>query len=169
MKTALLLLFIFLSGFALPLGQIPLHVNLEGDNGGALDGTPWHSQTLKEKVRILFYVDPDEKDTNNDLAQALKAEQFNREHYGSVAIINMAATWLPNFAISASLESKQERYPDTLYVKDMNKHLLSQWQLEDDASNVLLFDKKGRLLYQSSGYQDTEAIAKIIALIKENL
>jgi len=54
------------------------------------------------KVYVLFYVDPDEKDTNNEASDALDREKFPSEKFQTVGIINMAATWLPNFAISSA-------------------------------------------------------------------
>ncbi len=169
MKTLYTLLLVPILAAALEVGAPPLHVSLEGDTGGALDGSAWSSDMLQGKVHILFYVDPDEKETNNDLSEALKAKTFERERFGSVAIVNMAATWLPNFAIAASLESKQKRYPNTLYVKDMHKHLVSEWGLADDSSDVLLFDREGNLRYLHEGKLDEKQIETLISLIEELL
>ncbi|MEA1918303.1 MAG: YtfJ family protein [Campylobacterota bacterium] len=169
MKKTLTLLLTPLMALALELGSVPLHVSLEGDNGGRLDGMAWSSEMLKEKVYILFYVDPDEKDTNNDLSNALKAKAFDRSKFNSVAIINMAATWLPNFAIASSLEKKQEKFPHTIYVKDLNKILVEKWELEDDSSNVLLFDTSGNLIYKNSGKLDATEINTVIALIEKGI
>jgi hypothetical protein len=169
-KTLIALLVTALSAWALTLGQSAPAVTLEGENGGTVQNKPWSSQeSLKEKVHVLFYVDPDEKDTNNDLSQALKMEKFDRNLYGSIAIINLAATWMPNFAIEAKLKKKQELYPDTLYVKDKNKVLVHTWHIADDNSNVMLFNKKGELIYLYEGKLGEDEIAKVIQLIKENL
>jgi hypothetical protein len=154
---------------ALELGKPPLHVTLEGDDGGRIDATPWDSHMLYDKMHILFYVDPDEKDTNNALSDALKAKAFDRTQFNSVAIINMAATWLPNFAIASSLEKKQAKFPHTIYVKDLNKVLVEQWGIADDSSNVLLFDKSGNLIYLHEGKLDPEEIDKVITLIEKGI
>ena len=76
------------------------------------------SVELQGKVDVVFYVDPDEKDTNNEASDALDREKFPSDKFQSVGIINMAATWLPNFAISSALKDKQKRYPETIYVRD---------------------------------------------------
>lgn len=167
-KTVLTLLLPLLLG-ALELHQKPLHVTLDAQNGGKIDGSAWSSEMLKDKVHILFYVDPDEKDTNNALSDALKAEAFDRSKYASVAIINMAATWMPNFAIASSLEAKQEQFPHTTYVKDLNKVLVEKWNMADDSSNVLIFAPDGTLLHQLDGKADEKEIETIISLIKEHL
>ena len=82
------------------MGELPPAVELKEKVGGRLDGSPWGSAELKGKVHILFYVDPDEKDLNNDASEALAKEKFSDEKYQSWAIINLAATWLPNFVFA---------------------------------------------------------------------
>ncbi|RLA71387.1 MAG: transcriptional regulator [Epsilonproteobacteria bacterium] len=155
--------------FSLEIGSTIPSTTLEGDNGGKLDGSAFSSHTLRDKVHVIFYVDPDEKDLNNPLSDALKAEAFDRSKYGSVAIINMDATWLPNFAIASSLEEKQEKFPDTLYVKDLQKVLVEQWDIADDNSDIIILDKNGNVLYVYEGKLDEEQISTVIALVKENI
>ena len=108
----------------MPIGEVPPTIVLEGDLGGRVDGTPWNSEELVSgKIIVLFYVDPDESDLNNHVSDALKAENFPLDKYGSVGVANMAATWLPNFAINIKLKSKQEKHKSTVYVKDLEKTL----------------------------------------------
>ena len=95
----------------LPVWEKPSQVVLEGDQGNRVNGGSWSSDELVGAVHVLFYVDPDESDLNNAASDALKAEDFDKEQYRSVAIINMDATWLPNAVIQMRLESKQEEYP----------------------------------------------------------
>lgn len=154
---------------AVELGQVPASVNISGKDGGKTDGKAWNSSSLKGKVRILFYVDPDKKDLNEALSQALKKEGFDRSKYGSVAIVNMAATWMPNVAIEAKLKSKQKEFPQTTYVRDRNKVLVKKWALADDNSDILLFNKSGTLIYKKFGKLSNAEIAKVIALIKQNM
>jgi uncharacterized protein len=151
------------------VGQIPPKVELKEKLGGRLDGTPWSSEELRGKVHVLFYVDPDEKDTNNDTSEALDKEKFSSEKFQSVAIINMAATFMPNFLISASLKEKQEKYPRTAYVRDYKKVLVAEWNLTDDSSNVLAFDKQGKVVFRKDGKLTAVDIEQLIKVIKENL
>ncbi len=153
--------------FALSIGEKPQRVTLEGANGGSVkDGSPWSSQMIKDKVYVMFYVDPDEKDKNERVAEALKAKHFDRSKYGSIAIVNMAATWKPNFIIQKILESKQKKYKDTIYVMDKNKVLVDKWGVADDESNILLFDKNGKVIFYKAGRLSDEDIAKLIHLIE---
>jgi len=153
--------------FALTIGEIPKKVVLDKDDGGRVDGTAWSSTMLKEKVYVMFYVDPDEKDTNNDFSEALKTEGYDLNKFASIAIVNLAATWLPNFAIESSLKSKQKEYPRTIYVKDKRKVLVKEWGLADDSSNIVVFGRSGKVIYTHSGRLDNSEISKVIRMIKE--
>jgi uncharacterized protein len=153
----------------LEMGQIPKEVELKGDLGGRLDGSPWSSKELAGKVHVLFYVDPDEKDLNNDAMEALRLEKFPKEKYQTFGITNMAATWLPNFAISSALKEKQEKYPTAIYLRDYDKVLVKEWNLADDNNDVLAFDKNGKLIFMKAGKLTPQDIQKLIGLIRENL
>ena len=151
------------------VGQVPPEVALEGKLGGRLDGKPWNSNELKGKVHVLFYVDPDEKDLNNDASEALRKEAFPAERFQSVAVINMAATWLPNFAISSSIEKKQNKYPRTIYVRDYKKVMVNAWGIADDNSDVLAFDREGRLIFRKDGKLDPGEIRTLLDVVRDHL
>ena len=70
----------------LPLGEVPALIELSGDKGGRINGESWSSSELQGKVFVLFYADPDEADLNNDASEAIKAEDFDKQKYGSVAV-----------------------------------------------------------------------------------
>ena len=157
------------SAMAIEMGKLPSNVVLDGDNGGRTDGKVWNSSMLKEKVHVLFYVDPDKKDENSALSAALKKRHFDRKKYGSVAIVNLAATWLPNAIIESKLKSKQKEFPDTTYVKDKKKVLVDKWKLADDNSDILIFDKKGTLIYKKFGKVSESEISDLLQLIEKSL
>ena len=154
---------------AIEIGEIPPKVELKEKLGGRLDGKPWSSEELQGKVQVLFYVDPDEKDTNNPASEALDKEKFPSDKFQTWGIINMAATWKPNVFISSSLEEKQKRYPKTIYVRDYKKALVQTWKIADDSSNVLAFDKMGKLIFRKDGKLNAEEIQKLIKAIRDNL
>ncbi len=171
-KCLLFVLVVFLMGqtaHAIEIGEIPPKIELKEKLGGRLDGTPWSSEELRGKVHVLFYVDPDEKDTNNDASEALDREKFPSDKFQSVGIINMAASWLPNFAISSALKDKQKRYPKTIYVRDYKKVLVDAWEIADDSSNVLAFDKDGRLIFRKDGKLTAEEIRRLLKVIRDQL
>ncbi|MEN8146333.1 MAG: YtfJ family protein [Campylobacterota bacterium] len=168
-KMFLLSLLFSLSLSAVEIGQTLQTVTLDEDKGGRVTGEVWSSSELKGKVHLLFYVDPDEKDLNNDLSDAVKAAELDRSKYASVAIINMAATWKPNFAINSALKSKQEKFPHTIYVKDMDKHVVKAWSVADDNSDIIVLDREGSVLFYHEGKVEGEQINEVIRLIKENM
>ena len=154
----------------LPIGEIPPKVVLKDDLGGRLDGTQWSSEELVSgKVIVLFYVDPDESELNNHVSDALKAENYPKEKYGSIGMANMAATWLPNFAINMKLKSKQEQYKSTVYVKDLEKTLVKNWGLSDDNSDVVVFGKDGRALFSVDGKFTDAQVKEIVKVVWDNL
>ena len=154
----------------LPIGEIPPKVVLKDDLGGRLDGTQWSSEELVSgKVIVLFYVDPDESELNNHVSDALKAENYPKEKYGSIGMANMAATWLPNFAINMKLKSKQEQYKSTVYVKDLDKTLVKKWGLSDDKSEVVVFGKDGNVIYSVDGIFTDAQVKEIVKVVWDNL
>ena len=154
---------------AIEIGEVPPKVELKEKLGGRLDGKPWSSEELQGKVNVLFYVDPDEKDTNNPASEAIDKEKFPADKFHSYGIINMAATWLPNFAISMALKEKQEKYPKTTYVRDYKKVLVNTWKIADDSSDVIAFDKKGKLIFKKEGKLNPVEIQRLIKAIRDNL
>ena len=165
---AALLLPSFIFG-PLPVGEKPSQVVLEGDQGNRVNGGSWSSDELVGAVHVLFYVDPDESDLNNAASDALKAEHFDKAQYRSVAIINMDATWLPNAVIQMRLESKQEEYPRTVYVRDNQKVLVEEWGLADDSSDIVLFDRDGTVLFSVDGQLSDMQIQELLGLIRKRM
>ena len=168
-KIILLISLIYMQTFAIDMAKVPSNIILKGDNGGRIDGSVWNSKMLKGKVHIVFYVDPDKRDLNEALSHALKKRHFNRKKYASVAIINLAATWLPNAILESKLKDKQKEFPDTIYVKDAKKILVKKWALADDNSDILIFNKRGKIIYKKFGQLSAKDIKKVIQLIEKNL
>ena len=140
---------------------------LKGDDGGRLDGSEW---SLKESLKsgvvtVIFYVDPDEKDKNEEISERLKIRNYKQNEVQYLGMINMEATWLPNFAISESLKSKQKKYPDTLYLKDYTKKAVQVWKIADDENNVIALDQKGKVIFAKFGYVTKKEGDNLIALI----
>jgi len=167
-KIILSVLFLTVCSMAIEVGKVPPAVTVSGDNGGKTNGKAWHSSSLKGKVHLLFYVDPDKKDVNEAFTKALQKELFASKDFASVAVVNMAATWMPNVAIEALLKRKQKEFERTTYVRDRAKVLVKKWSLADDNSDILLFDKSGKLIYKKFGKLSNSEIKKLIALIKAN-
>ncbi len=166
-RFAALLAVLSMTAFAAPpVGEKPKSLTLEKNEGGRVTGEAWKSDEITGKVFVLFYVDPDLSDLNNAASEALKAEKFSKEQYQSLAVINMGATWLPNFAIDGKLKAKQKDYPDTIYVRDIHKLLVKEWKLADDNNDVIAFDKDGKVIFAHEGKLDAAKIKELIEAIK---
>lgn len=154
----------------LKMQEVPPAVKLSGEEGELVkDGSPWDSASLPGKVMMIVYVDPDEGDLNEKLTERLTAEKLDLDKFGSVAIINMATSWKPNLVINSVLKGKQEKYINTLYVKDMKKKLVNAWGLKDDSYHVLMFNKSGALIFDKHGkFSDTD-IEAFVKLAKESI
>lgn len=86
-----------------------------------------------------------------------------------VVIVNLKATWIPKFVIESELKKEQKREPDVVFVVDREKRVLKEWGLKDDSSSVLIFDKRGVLVYEFAGKMGEVEAAKVVALIKDAL
>ena len=155
--------------FALSIAQIPKNVVINDKNGACADGTEWNSSMLKGKKHLLLYIDPDDKDNTERLLKVLKSKNYDNSKYGLVAIINLKATWLPNFAIEKKIKEKQKKFPNKLYVLDKSKYLLKEWKLVDNSLNVILFDKQGKVIYTHTGIITNNQIQKLLLLIDDTI
>jgi len=116
-----------------------------------------------------MYVDPDEVKVNAHVEDALAEQGFDREKVGSVAVINMAATWKPNFVIDMILKKKQEKYPHTLYLRDLRGEMVSGWGLVDNSYHVLLVGHEGEVLFSAGGALSKEQVGELISIINQRL
>lgn len=151
------------------IGAIPPYVEITEKQGGLAKGGTWHSNLIKGKVTSLFYVDPDERDLNAHLGEALKEKRYPLDKYQSMAIINMAATWLPNVILENLLKAKQKIYPATIFVKDKAGILVNMWSLADNSSDILIFDKTGRVLFSKDGKLSDQEVKNVLSLIDQHL
>ena len=154
---------------AVTIGKEVPEITISGKDGGTLNEKAWEAHSMKGKVIAFFYVDPDVKDLNDALGVRLKAENLDKNKFQTVAVINLAATWMPNALIEMALKEKQKQFPDVLYVKDKNKLLVKTWNLDDDNSDVVIFDKNGKCIYKYFGKLTEKENDKVIALIKKNI
>jgi len=151
------------------IGDTVPPVVLDNETGGRVGGDGWDSASLTGKVHILMYVDPDKVKVNAHVEEALAAENFDRNKVASVAVINMAATWKPNFAIDMLLKKKQEKYPNTLYVRDLQRVLVGAWGLVDDGYHVLVIGPNGEALFSGANALSEGQVTELISTINQHL
>jgi predicted transcriptional regulator len=46
---------------------------------------------------------------------------------------------------------------------------VEKWGLADDNSDILIFDKKGKLIYKKFGKLSKKEVSSVLALIQKNL
>lgn len=125
---------------------------------------------FKGKVLYIAYVDPDEKDTNNHVEEALKKEReaggLDRTRYEGFGIVNLKASGLPNFIIKASIKSKQEK-TGAIILLDYEHGILNLWGMKNDSSDVVVLDKERICRYVHHGKLPQDEVTKMIGIIKE--
>jgi len=126
------------------------------------------SPEFEGRVISVFYVDPDEKDMNVHVEDALlKDPGLDRKtRYKGLGITNMKATALPNFLIKGIVKSKQEK-TGAIILPDYDYTILNLWGLQNDSSNVVILDKERTCRYIYKGKLPPEEVAKMIEVIKE--
>ena len=135
----------------LAVGSNFISIDISGDRGGKVDGSSWSTSELRGKVWSIFYVDPDERDLNKEAQSALKSQKYQEGKFASVAVINLAATFIPNFILNMLIESSQKEYSQTIFVKDKQKILVKEWGLADDSSNVVIVGAEGVVRFLGKG------------------
>ena len=151
------------------VGKVIPNLHISEKEGGYVEGGDFNSDDLRGKIYAIMFADPDEKDSGEPLNDALKIakEGFPEGTFKSAVIINMAATWKPNWIISKILKSKQEKFPGAVFIKDEASITVNEWGLKDNAYECLVIDEKGTLLHRKEGPYTPEEIKTIIALINE--
>lgn len=147
----------------------PVDLQLSSNEGGYVSGKTFSNRDLKGKITAIFYVDPDHRTINDEANQKLQAESFNLKFYQSFAIINMAATWLPNAILDSALKKSQKEFPSTHYVKDLNKSVVNKWKLADDNYQTILLNELGVVLFNHVGVLDQMRTNELIQLIKKEI
>jgi predicted transcriptional regulator len=125
---------------------------------------------FKSKVLYIAYVDPDEKDTNNHVEDALKKEKdsggLDKTRYEGFGIVNLKASMMPNFLIKSAIKSKQEK-TGALILLDYDYTILNLWGVKNDSSDVVVLDKERICRYVYNGKLPPEELTKMIQIIKE--
>jgi len=161
-KIVIALCILGLELFGLELGNKLPDIALANKDGGYLDSTQWSSNDMDAKVNIIFYVDPDLKDLNDDFAQDLQDLHLSSKELKVFVIINMQASWIPNILIDSVLESKQKKFPEAHYVKDNHRMLVKKWNFKDDAYDIVAVDKAHKVIFSYSGEMTPLFSKKII-------
>lgn len=129
-----------------------------------------NSPEFAGRTLLIMYVDPDEKDLNVHVEDALIKERdagnLSTTTFRSFGVTNLKDTGMPNFLIRQIIKSKQEK-TGAIILLDYDHSLLNLWGLKRDSSDVILLDKNRVCRFIYRGKLPPEEVAKLLALIKE--
>ena len=109
---------------ALELGEVAPRVELKKNWGGGWTENPGAARSCRERFLSSSMSTRMKRIPTTRPAKPWRKEKFPTDKFHLYGMINMAATWLPNFAINSALEEKQKKYPRTIYVRDYKKVLV---------------------------------------------
>ncbi len=174
MKKILFLLVVFFFSATTLLGAQPLKVGDLAPDFKLKDAKnkefTLNSPEFTGRALLIMYVDPDEKDLNVHVEDALIKERdagnLSKTAFRSFGITNLKDTSLPNFLIRQIIKSKQEK-TGAIILLDYDHSLLNTWGLKKDSSDVILLDKNRICQFIYRGKLPAEEVVKLIGLIKE--
>ncbi|MRR15568.1 MAG: hypothetical protein EG826_03810 [Deltaproteobacteria bacterium] len=149
----------------LKIGDKAPDFSLKDSNGKAYS---LRSPEFQGKVMSVFYVDPDEKDLNTHVEDALlKDPGLERNvRYKGLGITNLKATKMPNFLIKSVIKSKQDK-TGAVILLDYDYTILNLWGLKNHTSSVVILDKDRICRYVYNGKLPQAELDKVLKIIKE--
>lgn len=129
---------------------------------------------IGEKVIAVFYTDPDAKDVNDPLSDALKAKNFPKEKYAGIGIANCKETWIPDAAIRMKARQKEKQFPGSIILLDSKRDLAKAWGLGDcnDMGVVIIIgkDRKIKFIKNIKNQEESKAIINtVVKIIQDEL
>jgi predicted transcriptional regulator len=126
------------------------------------------SPDFEGRVLSVFYVDPDKRNLNSHVENALlTAPDLDRHHrYKNLGISNLKASKLPNFIIKNVIQNKQEK-TGAVILLDYDYTILKSWGLKNHSSSVIVLDKERICRYVHNGKLPPEEVEKVLKIIKE--
>lgn len=127
-----------------------------------------------EKVLLIQYTDPDVKDVNDKLSEAVKAKKFSDKVYQGIGIANCKDTWIPNAGIRMKARQKEKQFPGSVIMLDENHVVSNALQLGDcNGKGVLLIvgkDKVIKYMKMISTEAESESVtADVVKLLEAEI
>lgn len=125
---------------------------------------------IGERVISIMYTDPDVKDVNDPLSNAMDAKKYPKGKLSAMGIANCKDTWIPDAGIRMKAKQKQNQFPESVILLDTNKTLSVAWGLGNcDGSGVVIIigkDKKIKYIKYVRSQSESSAIAnEVLAVI----
>lgn len=127
-----------------------------------------------EKVLLIQYTDPDVKDINDKLSDAVKAKKFDQSKYQGMGIANCKDTWIPNAGIRMKARQKEKQFVGSIVMLDEDHVLPKALGLgECDGIGVLLIVGKDKVIKYikkiSSEEESLNATAEVLKILEEEI
>lgn len=126
------------------------------------------SQEFQGRVISIFYNDPDKKNWNKHVEDALLKDDGpdRKNNYKGLCITNLKASKLPNLIIKRVIKSTQET-TGSLILLDLDYSIIKAWGLKNYSSDIVVLDKGRICRYVYNGKLPPEEVEKLISIIKE--
>jgi predicted transcriptional regulator len=127
-----------------------------------------------EKVLLIQYTDPDVKDINDKLSDAVKAKKFDAKVYQGIGIANCKDTWIPNAGIRMKARQKEKQYAGSIVMLD-EKHIISEALGLGDCNGmgVLMIVGKDKVIKYmkkiTSEEESVKATQEVVKLLEEEI
>jgi len=148
---------------AVGVGKTLPSVTLSGTTGGTADGKAWHTKSLKGATRLILYMDPDQRKNIEPLMREIRRKSSPK--FTTIAIINLAATWMPNRVLISKLNASKNKTKHTTYLFDKKRVLVAKWGLPDESTSVMVTAASGRVKYVKHGALSSSDVSKILKVL----
>jgi len=128
---------------------------------------------IGKKVVIVFYTDPDCKDINDALSEAIGKGGF-KDKIAGIGISNCADSWIPDAIIMKGALKKEKQFPGSVLLIDQDHLLSREWGLGNcnNTSIVIVLgqDRKIRYFkYIKSEEESIKSIPEVIGIIDKEM
>lgn len=169
---------ILISGLLCAFYLLPVHLQAQtdeivGKSMSALkisdaNNDPKEIPFLGEKVLLLQYTDPDVKDINDKLSEAVKAKKFDQNKYQGIGIANCKDTWIPNAGIRMKARQKEKQFAGSIVMLDED-HVLPKALGLGDCNSIgvlLIVGKDSVIRYMKRVKSEEESLAAVPEVVK---
>jgi len=150
------------------MGQVPPKVELKDNLGAVLTANPGAAMNSKASSCALLcgpgrerHEQRNERSTGQGEIPGGEVSVRCHHQYGR----DLHAQF-PDFLVS---QGETGEIPQDAVLADYKKVIVQQWKLADDSSDIVAFDKSGKVIFRKDGKLTPEEIQKLLKAIKDNL
>jgi predicted transcriptional regulator len=123
-------------------------------------------QNFRDKIVVVIGSDKDGSKYNNIWGQAIEDSLKNKNGYQDIAYLPVADLRGVPFFLKGFVKGKFPKEPERWVLTDWKGKFPKTYQFEAKASNILIFDRDGKLVYQTYGHElETEKLSEILNVI----